>query len=131
MTTVWSADELDRIGAAEELHVAPRRPDGTLRDETPIWVVRAGDELYVRSWRGSDGEWFRAAQRQHTGHITAGGVERDVEFVDADEDVNDAVDAGYRQKYGRYPSYVEPMVSARARATTLKLVPHDRGGGTG
>lgn len=43
-------------------------------------------------------------------------------------DVNDAIDAAYRTKYGRYASYVRPMISPEARATTLKLVPRDRGG---
>jgi hypothetical protein len=56
----WTAEELARIGAAEELEIAPRRRDGTLRRAVPIWVVRVGDDLYVRSWRGSHGAWFRA-----------------------------------------------------------------------
>src|SRR5690242_13278162 len=45
----WSADELERIGAAEELQLASRRPDGSLRPFVTIWVVRAGDDVYVRS----------------------------------------------------------------------------------
>ena len=93
--------------------------------ETSIWVVRVGDELYVRSWRGTEGAWFRAAQRRRRGHVRAGGVERDIEFIDAGSAIDDVVDAGFRTKYARYPSYVEPMISARARATTLKLVPRD------
>jgi len=45
-------------------------------------------------------------------------------FVDADRDLNDQIDAVYRSKYTPVaPSYVEPMVSRQARATTLKLVP--------
>jgi len=55
MTSAWTPDELDRIGAAEEVEIAPRRADGTLRSAVPIWVVRVGDELYVRSWRGLGG----------------------------------------------------------------------------
>lgn len=34
-------------------------------------------------------------------------------------------DATYRDKYARYPSYVQPMVSDQARGTTLRLVPAD------
>jgi hypothetical protein len=120
---MWTADELDRVGAAEELEIAPRRPDGTLRPAVPIWVVRVGDDLYVRSWRGSSGAWFRAAQLRRAGHVRAGGVDKDVAFVDADPAVADAVDAAYRDKYARYPSYVPPMVGDQARATTLRLVP--------
>jgi hypothetical protein len=119
----WTAEELDRIGDADELLNAPRRADGTVRRTLPIWVVRVGDELYVRSWRGAGGSWFRAAQETGVGHVSAGGVERDVAYIPADDEVNDAVDAAYRDKYGRYPSYVEPMVAPPARATTLRLAP--------
>jgi hypothetical protein len=125
MSTAWTDDELDRIGAAEELDIAPRRSDGSLRPAVPIWVVRVGDELYVRSWRGSRGAWFRAARRGRTCHVRAGGVDKDVALMDAGDGPNDAVDAAYHAKYGRYPSYVEPMVSDQARATTLRLVPAD------
>jgi hypothetical protein len=59
--TVWTTDELDRIGEADELSVTTARPDGSLRSWVPIWVVRAGDELYVRSYRGADGAWYRHA----------------------------------------------------------------------
>ncbi|HEX3201346.1 MAG TPA: DUF2255 family protein, partial [Actinomycetes bacterium] len=36
----WTAEELDTIGAADELEVAALRPDGSLRRFTTIWVVR-------------------------------------------------------------------------------------------
>jgi hypothetical protein len=57
--TTWTSDELDRIGNAEELRLATQRPDGTLRDPVTIWVIRYGNDLYVRSWRGPGGLWFR------------------------------------------------------------------------
>lgn len=126
--SAWTRGELDRISAAEELEIAPRRADGSLRRPVPIWVVRVGDAVYVRSWHGSDGAWYRAARAWGTGHVSAGGVERDVAFEEAGEDVDDAVDAAYRLKYARYPGYVLPMVSDQARATTLKLVPRDANG---
>jgi hypothetical protein len=97
--SAWSAEELDRIGGAQELRVASRRADGSLRPNLPIWVVRVGDELYVRSWRGTGGSWFRAAHASHAGHVSAGGVDEDVALEAAGEDVGDAVDAAYRRKY--------------------------------
>jgi hypothetical protein len=121
----WTTDELDRIGDADELHIASRRAHGTLGRPLPIWVVRVGDELYVRSWRGDDGSWYRAAQGSGQGRISARGVERDVAFNPAGEEVNDAVDDAYRQKYGRYTGYIEPMIAPQARATTLRLVPRE------
>jgi hypothetical protein len=48
----WTPDELTKIGAAEELELAPERRDGTLRNPVTIWVVRVGDDVYVRSVNG-------------------------------------------------------------------------------
>jgi hypothetical protein len=58
-----TTEELDKVGAAEELQVAALRPDGSLRPYTTIWVVRTGDNLYVRADRGRDGAWFRSVRR--------------------------------------------------------------------
>jgi hypothetical protein len=49
---VWTSDELNTIGAAEELDLGSVRRDGTLRNPGTIWVVRHGDDLYVRSVNG-------------------------------------------------------------------------------
>jgi hypothetical protein len=119
----WTSDELDAIGGAEELGLASVRRDGTLRRPVTMWVVRDGDDVYVRSVNGRGSSWFRGAQTRHEAHIRAGGIERDVELVESDE-LNDAVDAAYREKYGRgYPTIVPSIVAPEARAATLKLVP--------
>jgi hypothetical protein len=123
--TGWTSDELARIGAADELELAPLGAGGRLRRPVTIWVVRVGDQLFIRSWRGSDGRWWRNARAGGAGRISAGGVEKDIAFEEVDPRLNDAVDAGYREKYGRYPTYVEPMVSSQARATTLRLIPRN------
>jgi hypothetical protein len=89
-----------------------------------IWVVRLGDDLYVRSVNGRTGSWFRGVQTRHEGCIQAGGVEKDVTFVDeTDPEINDHIDAAYLSKYRRYPQYVSPMVTPGVRAATIKLVP--------
>src|SRR6266702_4986240 len=120
----WTLDELDRIGTADELQIAPVRPDGSLRPYTTIWVVRVGDDLYVRSYRGRSGGWFQRALQRHEGRIRAGGIERDVAFEEPDEADHHAIDDAYRTKYARYAStYVEPMVSPAATAATVRLVP--------
>ena len=71
--TTWTSDELDKIGRAEELQIASVRRDGTLRKPVTIWVVRHGDDLYVRSGYGRAAAWFRGTQLRHEGHIKAGG----------------------------------------------------------
>ena len=125
--TTWTSDELDTIGTAEDLRLATRRPDGTLRTPVTIWVVRHRDDLYVRSWRGPGGSWFRHARKRRDGHIQAGEIDKDVTFAHAGHELDDQIDAAYRAKYHRYPSYVGPMISPQARATTIKLVPRMAG----
>jgi hypothetical protein len=123
--TKWTGEELNKIGPAEELEIAPLQGDGALRKSVTIWVVRVNDDLYVRSYRGRAGAWFRATKVRHEGRIWAGGVEKDVTFVDeTDPEINDQIDAVYLTKYRRYPSSdLDPMVAPEARSTTIKLVP--------
>ncbi len=122
--TTWTSDELNKIGNAEELQIASLRSDGTLRKPVIIWVVRVGGDLYVRSANGLTGAWFRGVLTRHEGHIRAGGVEKDVTFVEeTDSKINDQIDAAYLVKYRRFPQYVSPMVTPGVRAATIKLVP--------
>jgi hypothetical protein len=126
--TGWTSNDLERIGAAVHLQLATFKKDGTLRKPVTIWVVRVGDDLYVRSYRGREAAWFRHIQMRHEARIVAGGVTKDVTFVDAssDEALNHEIDAAYQSKYRRYSAtYVDPMIAPQARATTQKLVPSE------
>jgi hypothetical protein len=122
--TNWMRDELDKIGKADELEIITLRRDGTERKPVTIWVVRHGDDLYVRSADGRGSTWFRGTQDSGDGHIHAGGVDKDVTFVEAGGEVDDEIDEAYRTKYHRYDArYVDPIVSPEARAATLRLLP--------
>ncbi|MGV1007277.1 MAG: DUF2255 family protein [Dermatophilaceae bacterium] len=117
--TEWTPAELAAIDSDRELRVAAERPDGTTRPATIIWHVVVDGRLYVRSVRGEDGAWYRAARRTGTGSIDAGGVRADVEFV-PDDTHDKAIDRAYRAKYGD-GSPVRSITSAAATATTLRL----------
>ena len=122
--TAWTNDELANVGEAEELAIASRRPDGTLGRFVTIWVVRTGDDLFVRSVNGRSGTWFRGAMAAGEGRIRAGGIERDVAFEEASADVHASVTSVYHEKYDRYgPSVVGTVVSHDAETSTLRLVP--------
>jgi uncharacterized protein DUF2255 len=112
------------------------RQSGRAGDRDPAarrHAAQAGNDLgraarqrslcQVRVWRRA--AWYRGTQRQRDGHIKAGGVEKDVHFEDAaDAALNDAIDAAYRSKYLHHGAqWVDPMIAAEARATTIKLVP--------
>ena len=120
----WTADELAKIGKATELQIASRRSDGSLRPYVTIWVVRSGDDLYVRSAYGHDNGWFQRALSSGAGRIRAGGVERDVTFEEPGAVVDAGLHAAYHEKYDRYgPSIVGTVVSPEAARSTLRLVP--------
>ncbi|MFZ0394026.1 MAG: DUF2255 family protein [Terracidiphilus sp.] len=121
----WSKNELGKIAAADDLHIAPFRDDGkTCGTPTWIWSVAVDGELYVRAYSGKNSSWHRAAMRQRAGRIIAAGMTRDVAFEPADESLNDRIDDAYRAKYAGSP-YLRPMVSAAARSATVRITPRD------
>jgi len=120
----WSGDELSKLGDAEEVQIASVRRDGKLGRPVTTWVIRQGDDLYVRSVRGRSGHWFRGVQERHEGRIRAGRVQKDVTFVDGDDAIGDQIDAAYRNKYRRYTGPIlNSVLTPAARAATLKIVP--------
>jgi hypothetical protein len=122
--TTWTSDELNKIEKAEELQIASLRRDGTLRKPVIIWVVRVGDDLYVRSVNGRTSNWFRGVETHYKGHVRAGGVDKDVTFVEETaSDINDQIDAAYTTKYRRYANIAKSMTTPLVRAATIKLVP--------
>ena len=82
--TTWTDEQLDRLGGAPEIEIAPRRADGSLREYTTIWIVQAGDGLFVRSFNGPGGSWFTSARRSGAGRIRVGGAEIDVDLEPQD-----------------------------------------------
>ena len=120
----WTKDELTRIGDSEEVDVAAAEKGGKWRNRVTIWLVRAEDDLYVRSAvRGRKAAWYRAVQETHRGMLWAGSLYREVTFVD-DDGHNEPVDAAYRSKYRRYAGRIlNSCLTPEARATTMKLIP--------
>jgi hypothetical protein len=121
----WSRDELRQLGNATEVELASRRPDGTLRRYTLMWVGRVGYDLYVRSAGGPDRPWYRHALASGIGRIRASGIERDVSFTGADhldDHVHDVLDATYHAKYDRFgPGPVSHVTGLDAWPVTIRL----------
>ncbi|MFT4083962.1 MAG: DUF2255 family protein [Nocardioides sp.] len=120
----WPREALDVFSSAEEIEVGTRRHDGTLRGLVPIWVVALGGTLYVRSYRGTGGAWYRHATADPLGVVRVGGRQVDVVFSPSGSRQRDAIDAAYRAKYARYrDTYLPAMLAEQAVATTLRLDP--------
>ena len=53
--TAWTDEDLAAIGDAREPLIAAARGDGAFRSDVTVWIVRVGDDLYMRSWRAGEG----------------------------------------------------------------------------
>ena len=127
MNPSWTPEQVQVIDRAVELEIASRRPDGTLRRWLPIWVVCAGEEVFVRTWHRRTTGWFGHVVETGTARVRVPGLEVDVtldDLGDGDPDLRAAVDAAYAAKYGPHGSgSVAQMTSDTAAATTLRLSP--------
>jgi hypothetical protein len=119
----WNPTQLGQIASTREIEISSLREDGNLSKPVTIWAVQVGEELYVRSVRGADGGWYKAAEQRHEGRIEAGDIAVDVTFEDAAHHLDEEIDASYKAKYG-YPSdSVDSVTTEAAKATTTRLLP--------
>jgi hypothetical protein len=119
----WSKDEQRKVAETEDLHISPFRKDGaTHGTPTWIWSVVVNDALYLRGYNGQNSRWYQAAVRQKAGRIIAAGMTKEVTFEPVEGPINNRIDDAYRVKYHGSP-YLNPMISARARAATVKVMP--------
>jgi hypothetical protein len=116
---VATVRQLADIGEIDVVVPAPGRPDA----RTPIWIVAVDDDLYVRSWKGEAGIWYRRARRHGTGSIVAAGRQHPVRFTATDDPgLNARIDEAYRHKYGN-SSYTQAMIRPPATSSTMRLDP--------
>jgi hypothetical protein len=121
----WIQQELNAIAKDGDLHISIPNPDGTMHAPAWVWIAQAGNELYSRGYSGTESRWYKAAKTMGWGHISVGGVEKDVMFeFPNDSETNDAVDEGYRMKFAGSP-YLQHMLGAGPRAATVKLIPRE------
>ena len=119
----WNPSQLERIAAEREIEVSSLREDGALTKPVTIWAVRVGDDLYVRSVRGGEGGWFKAAESRHEGRIEADSTAVDVTFEDAPHHLDAEIDEAYRAKYGHPSDPVDSITTDAAKETTIRVVP--------
>ena len=103
-----------------ETHEIDIRPAASGKDVT-IWAVRAGNDIYVRSYKGEQGRWYRALREDPRASVIYSGGELEVRAEPgADTETNEAVNSAYLEKY-RSSSAVGAMVTPEVAATTMRL----------
>ncbi|GAB40273.1 DUF2255 family protein [Gordonia sputi] len=121
--STWNVQQAQQLTAPQEVGVATRRRDGSVRTPRVIWIVRSGDRVFIRSTNGRGADWFRWAIATGTGQITSGTTTFDVAFREADGADLEIVDDAYRDKYGNYASIVDHLQEDGPRAATLEVLP--------
>ena len=118
----WEASIVAQLADTREVDVIVPAP-GHPVVRAPIWIVAVDGDLYVRSWKGTEGRWYRRAHRHGTGSVAAAGSEYPVRFVPAAApDLDTRIDRAYLDKYGD-SSYARAMTRPPAAGTTLRLEP--------
>jgi hypothetical protein len=127
VTPSWTPEQLQQIDGSRELEIASTRPDGTQRQWLPIWVVRVGDQIYVRTWYRRTTGWFGHVVTTQQARVRVPHLETEVvveDISDGDTDLRAAIDQAYQAKYAPPGSgSVRQMTTDSAAATTLRLSP--------
>ncbi|WP_194396218.1 DUF2255 family protein [Microbacterium atlanticum] len=117
----WTDAELRELDAAYEVRVAGRRADGSSRTPVIVWHVVTDGELYLRSVKGPDGQWYKGVARYFEGFISWGGHTRPVTYtLDSSQDA--AIDRAYVSKYGN-GSPTRAITNALSKQTTMRVDP--------
>ena len=118
----FDAETLRRLSMAREVSI---RTDQHPNSAVIIWVVVADDEVFVRSWRGARGRWYRDLAQGGPASLEFNGNRLPVHAVPALEAAPIArVSDGFLQKY-RTSSHAQEMVRAEILSTTLRLEPRE------
>jgi hypothetical protein len=111
---------LDRTN---EVDVETSSPSGA-RHRVPIWVVVDGEDVFVRSYRGPRGRWYREI-RERPGALIVGSERIPVRAVLADDETSKRrTSTALRRKYRKGTS-LDSMLVPAVLDTTLRLEPAD------
>jgi hypothetical protein len=119
--TNFDADTLRELRDVQEVAI---RTEKHPKSAVVIWVVVADDEVFVRSWRGAKGRWYR--------DLAAGVLPATLEFAGrrlavralpaSDQAAVARASREYLRKYQR-STHAQEMVRSETLPTTLRLEP--------
>ena len=106
---------------AREVDIETRSEKGATHS-VPIWIVVAGDEVYIRTYRGKNSRWYRELLAR-PGAIVVDGKRVSVRAEHAvDAEAVRRTSNGYRKKYPKSGS-LDSMLRRSVLETTLRLEP--------
>jgi hypothetical protein len=116
----FDADTLRALRAEKEVRIrTEKHPDNAV----VIWIVVADDEVFVRSFRGPRGRWYRDLAAGGPATLEWSGLRVPVQAGPAKD--AGSVERVSREFLGKYrtSSYAQAMVQPDTLPTTLRLEP--------
>ena|ERR1700722_19511743 len=118
--STFDADSLRALRDVQEPVIRTEKHPGSA---VVIWVVAAGDEVFVRSWAGTRGRWYRDLAAGGPATLEFDGRRLAVQAIPADDPESIArCSREFLQKY-RHSSHAQDMVRDEILGTTLRLEP--------
>ena len=118
----FEESDLAAMAAAKEVDIETRSRAGKAH-RAIIWIVEHGGDVYVRSFRGPRGRWYREALADPDVAIHVDGRRVAAKALPATDPASvEACSEGLRAKYPRSQS-LRAMLVDEVLPTTLKLVP--------
>ena len=118
----FDPETLATLAATREAHIETSQPGGPTHRAT-IWVVVDGEDVFIRSWLGERGRWYREVRSNPEIAILAGDRRIAATAVSAtDPDSVRRCSEGFQAKYPKSKS-TPMMVADDILDTTLRLKP--------
>jgi hypothetical protein len=116
----FDADTLRELRDVRELRI---RTGKHRKTAVVIWIVVADDEVFVRSWLGAEGRWYRDLAAGGPATLEFAGRRIEVQAFPAGDDASIArASAEFLRKY-QPSSHAREMVRSDILSTTLRLEP--------
>jgi hypothetical protein len=118
--TNFDADTLRELRDVQEVAI---RTEKHPKSAVVIWVVVADDEVFVRSWRGAKGRWYRDPAAGVPATLEFAGRRLAVRALPASDQAAVArASREFLRKYQR-STHAQEMVRSETLPTTLRLEP--------
>ena len=116
----FDADTLRELRDVRELRI---RTEEHPKTAVVIWIVVPGDEVFVRSWLGARGRWYRDLAAGGAATLEFAGRRIEVKaFPAQDADSVAKASAEFLRKY-QVSSHAREMVRSEILSTTMRVEP--------
>ncbi len=115
--------DADTLRALRDVQEPKIRTEKHPKSAVVIWLVVADDEVFVRSWRGTEGRWYKDLAAGGPATLEFAGRRLAVQAIPAGDAVSIARTSREILRKYRHSSHAQEMVRDEILPTTLRLEP--------